>query len=396
MLTKLRFISAGESHGPYVTGILDGFPAGIQIEHGFIETQLQRRQLGFGRSARMKLELDKVIFTGGVVAGKTTGAPICFMVENQDHINWKHRPIAPMQVPRPGHADLVGAVKFQHADLRLSLERASARETVIRVVAGALAQLLLKHLGINLGGYVGQIGEMILPQMSADFCLQQALDEAKKSQFAFGDSTQDEALHAYIHGVMKEKDTVGGQLTLVAQNMPVGLGSYTQWDKRLDGQIAMAMLSVPAMKAVAIGDALSQASWQGTKAQDAIVCTDGDKLMRQTNHNGGLEGGVSNGEPLIVHVWMKPISTTLTPQTSVNLVTHQQQSTQYERSDFCAVPRALVVIESMLALVVANALLEKLGGDSIAEIEPRFASLKQARFKQLTISDQPLFWETSL
>jgi chorismate synthase len=386
----LRFLTAGESHGPALVAILEGIPAGLPLTAEMIDRELKRRQRGFGAGGRMKIEQDRVRILSGVLEGQTSGAPIALVVENLDHPHWKGKAIAAMTAPRPGHADLSGAIKFGYKDLRPALERASARETTMRVAVGAICRHLLAQFGIRLGGYVSAIGE-IKGQFDG-IPLEVRLEAAEQNDLRCPDAEAAEKMRAHIRQIMQEKDTLGGILEVVALGVPPGLGSFTQWDRRLEARIAQAMLSVPAIKGVEIGEAFENARLRGTQAQDAILVQEG-RLVRGSNRAGGIEGGISNGEAIVVRAAMKPIATTLLPQTTVDLASGREAPTRYERSDFCPVPRAVPILEAMLAFVLAEALLEKLGGDSLAEMQPRFAALRQATLADLALDAHPhVFW----
>lgn len=387
----LRFLTAGESHGPSLTAILDGIPAGLPLTAEIINHELARRQQGYGSGGRMKIERDTVQILGGVMAGETTGAPLALLVENADHVKWKGKPIPPLTTPRPGHADLTGAVKYGYRDLRPTLERSSARETTMRVAAGAVCKHLLGQFGIVVGGYVKSIGEI-----EADFNgmpYPARFEAAEQSDVRCPDSMAAERMRERIHQIIQNKDTLGGVLEIVALNVPVGLGSYAQWDRRLEARLAMAVMSVQAMKGVEIGEAFENARLPGTQAHDSIH-VHSSLIARHTNRAGGTEGGISNGQPIIIRAAMKPIATTLTPQMTVDLATGQEGPTKYERSDFCPVPRAAPILEAMVAFVLADALLEKLGGDSLAEMKPRFETLRQARLTDLPMDNlEHIWWE---
>lgn len=406
----LRFLTAGESHGPSLTAILDGMPAGLSITPEIIDKELARRQKGYGSGARMKIEKDTVQILGGVMAGETTGAPIALLVQNDDHIKWKGKPIEPMTSPRPGHADLTGAVKYGFKDLRPALERASARETTMRVAVGAICKHFLAEFGIVVGGYVSSIGEI-----SADFGdmpYEERFVRAEESDVRCPIASYSNQMRAEIEKTIHGRNTLGGVLEIVALNVPVGLGSFAQWDKRLEAKLAMAVMSVQAIKGVEVGDAFANARLPGTQVHDAIRLSppsEGDReafrseaeegagvraVIRHTNRAGGTEGGVSNGQPIVVRAAMKPIATTLLPQATVDLASGTESPTRYERSDFCPVPRAVPILEAMVAFVLADALIEKLGGDSLREMKPRFESLRKARLEDLQMDNTPhVFWE---
>ena len=387
MLGRLRFLTSGESHGPALTVILEGMPAGLPLEEEVIDRELRRRQRGFGSGGRMAIEKDRAEILGGVMGGKTTGAPISILIRNRDWENWRDREIEPFTIPRPGHADLVGAVKYGYRELRLSLERASARETAARVAAGAIAKHFLSALDVLVGAYVVAIGG-IKAHIPDELPYSERFLRAEASPVRCPDEEASRAMEARIRSIMSQKDTLGGVIETVALGVPVGLGSYVHWDRRLDARIGAAMMSIPAIKGVEIGDGFANAELPGSQAHDEIFLAEGGLLMRKTNRAGGIEGGVSNGMPIVVRSAMKPIATVLKQLRSVDLASGEPALTVYERSDFCPVPRAAVVTEAMLALVLADALLEKLGGDSMDEIMPRFKSLRRARLEDLPMDNK--------
>ena len=390
----LRFLTAGESHGPSLTAILDSIPAGLSLAPDIINKELTRRQQGYGSGGRMKIEKDTVQITGGVMAGETTGAPIAMLVENADHIKWKGKAVEPLTSPRPGHADLTGAVKYGYKDLRPALERASARETTMRVAVGAVCKHFLAQFNIDIGGYVSSIGE--IQADFGDMPYEERFQRAEESDVRCPDPTSAQRMRDEIEKAIHEKNTLGGILEIVALNLPVGLGSFAQWDKRLEAKLALAVMSVQAIKGVEIGDAFENAKRLGTQAHDAIqlVTRNSQLVTRASNRAGGTEGGISNGQPIVIRAAMKPIATTLTPQQTVDLALGENAPTKYERSDFCPVPRAVPILEAMVAFVLADALLEKLGGDSMNEIKPRFESLRKASLDDLPMDNVPhVFWE---
>ena len=403
----LRFLTAGESHGPSLTTILDGIPAGLPLSPEIINKELARRQQGYGSGGRMKIEKDTVQILGGVMGGETTGAPIALLVQNDDHVKWKGKAIEPMTAPRPGHADLTGAVKYGYKDLRPALERASARETTMRVAAGAVCKHFLAQFGIIVGGYVASIGEVTAD--FGDMPYEERFLRAEESDVRCPVASSAEAMRAEIEKTIHGKNTLGGVLEIVALNLPVGLGSFVQWDKRLEAKLAHAIMSVQAIKGVEIGDAFENAKRIGTQAHDPILMQNAEggmqninnqlpitnhQLLRSSNRAGGTEGGVSNGQPIVIRAAMKPIATTLLPQPTVDLALGAESPTKYERSDFCPVPRAVPILEAMTAFVLADALLEKLGGDSINEMKPRFESLRKATLEDLPMDNIPhVFWE---
>lgn len=396
----LRFLTAGESHGPSLTAVLDGLPAGLPISIEIINKELARRQQGYGSGGRMKIEKDTAQILGGVMAGETTGAPIALLVQNDDHIKWKGKAIEPMTAPRPGHADLTGAVKYAYKDLRPALERASARETTMRVAVGAVCKHFLAQFGIIIGGYVSSIGE--IETDFGEMPYEERFKLAEESDVRCPNQLSASLMRAEIEKTIHGKNTLGGVLEIVALNLPAGLGSFAQWDKRLEAKLAMAIMSVQAIKGVEVGDAFENSKRIGTQAHDPIHISplpEGEglgvrALTRSSNRAGGIEGGISNGEPIIIRAAMKPIATTLLPQPTVDLASGTESPTKYERSDFCPVPRAVPILESMVAFVLADALIEKLGGDSMNEMKPRFESLRKATLTDLQMDNIPhVYWE---
>jgi chorismate synthase len=367
----LRFLTAGESHGPALIGILEGMPAGLQIEAEAVNRDLRRRQGGYGRSGRQVIEKDQVELLAGIENGKTTGAPIAMRIENRDFANQQKRDKPVLTVPRPGHADLAGAAKYRLDDMRTVLERASARETAMRVAVGALARCLLEAFGMVVAGQVTEMGGVAAePADLSDPAVRARIED---SPVRVGDQAAEQALIDCIDQTRKNRDTVGGVFEVQVLGVPVGLGSYVHWDRKLDGRLAQAVMSIQAIKGVEIGRGFESAARPGTQVHDAII-PGKDGPQRASNRAGGLEGGVTNGQPLVVRAAMKPISTTLTPMPSVDIRTGEEAQAIYQRSDICAVPAATVVGEAMVALVVADAFLEKFGSDSIAEIRERYPS----------------------
>lgn len=378
--TRLSFMTAGESHGPALTAILEGLPAGLPLSSADLDRELLRRQQGYGSGPRMKIESDHAEILGGVMEGVTTGAPLAVRIENRDYVKWRGKSIPPFTTPRPGHADLTGAVKYGYRDLRPALERASARETAARVAVGAACKKLLAELGVTVGGYVRAIGEIEADLSSIPLAERPA--RAEESDVRCPDSQASEAMRARIRRVMDERDTLGGVLEIFAIGLPPGLGSHVHWERRLEARLGAAILSVQAIKGVEFGPAFANARLPGTQVQDPIRL-EGDALVRPTGRAGGLEGGMTTGGPLFIRAAMKPIATTLTPQPTVDLATGEETPTQYERSDFCPVPRAVPILEAMTAFILADALLEKLGGDSLDEIRPRLDALRRASLPDL-------------
>jgi chorismate synthase len=381
----LRFLTAGESHGPTLTGILEGMPAGLVLAPATIDAELARRQRGFGSGGRMKIEHDQVRISAGVLAGKTTGAPIALHIENLDYEKWRDRAIAPMTIPRPGHADLTAAVKYGYRELRLSLERASARETAMRVAVGAVCRALLCELGVEVGGYVVRIGEIAVPPVAGPVTAAEyraRFARAEASDVRCHDPPTAEKMHSAIADIIRQRDTLGGIVECVALGVPPGLGSHVHGDRRLSARLGQAVLSIHAVKGFELGDGFASCARPGTKVQDEYVLAD-DELTQSTNSAGGIEGGISTGAPIVARAAFKPIATTLTPLRSVDLSTGTPALTQYERSDFCQVPRAVPIVEAMVCQVLADALLEKLGGDSLAELVDRLPRLRRLRLADL-------------
>jgi chorismate synthase len=386
---SLRFLTAGESHGPVLTTILEGLPAGLPLKNELIDLDLLRRQQGYGAGPRMKIEKDRVQILGGVLEGETTGAPLAMQIINQDHQNWRGKAIEPFVIPRPGHADLTGSLKYGYSDLRPALERASARETATRVAVGAVCKHLLAQFGIEIGGYVSAIGTVEAELDSIPF--KDRINRAEQSRVRCPDPKATENMSEEIKAIMQARDTLGGVIEVLALGLPPGLGSHVHWDRRLEARLGAAVLSVQAIKGVEIGPAFENSRKTGTQVQDPIRL-EGDELVRASQRNGGLEGGISTGQPLLVRAAMKPIATTLSPQQTVNLILGEEVETQYERSDFCPVPRAVPILEAMISFVLADALIEKLGGDSLAEMQRRFESLPQSRLSDFNLDGESHVW----
>ncbi|OFW07776.1 MAG: chorismate synthase [Acidobacteria bacterium RIFCSPLOWO2_02_FULL_67_36] len=384
----VRFLTAGESHGRALVVILEGIPAGLTIDPDDIARHLGRRQAGYGRGRRMAIESDRAEILSGVRAGETIGGPIAMTIDNRDWANWQYtmrtfeeppegaggtrRP--PVTRPRPGHADLAGVAKYGRDDIRDVLERASARETAARVAAGAIARQLLQRAGIRITSHIFAIGEARLaPGTAVAFEAADAL--ADTAALRCVDAEVERRMMADIDRARESGDTMGGAFEIIATGVPPGLGSYVQWDLKLDGRLAQALMSIPAIKAVGVGLGPEAAARPGSRVHDEIVpdLSGGHAtgLARPTNNAGGLEGGVTNGEDLRVSAWMKPISTLMNPLRSVDLSTMTEAAAAIERSDVCAVPAASVVGEAMVALVLADALTEKFGGDSMPELAAR-------------------------
>ena len=370
-----RFLTGGESHGPALTVIIEGFPAGLPVPEEEINRDLARRQGGYGRSGRQHIEHDTAQFLGGIEAGVTTGGPIVMQIANRDYANFIKKEHPRLTTPRPGHADLVGAIKYRLSDMRTALERSSARETAARTAAGSLSRLLLAQFGVKVGSIVTEIGGEAAREI--DLSAPETLIEATESSpVRCPDVEATERMKARIDNARRTGDTVGGVFVVWASGLPAGLGSYVHWDRRLDGLLAQAVMSIQAIKGVEIGEAFENARTNGRDVHDQIYpASNGHGLERRTNRAGGLEGGVTTGQVLCVRAAMKPISTTINPLQTVDVATGEPAATQYQRSDFCAVPAAGVVGEAMVAWVLAEALHEKLGGDSLSEMQERFPTL---------------------
>jgi chorismate synthase len=384
----IRFLTAGESHGPELTAIVEGLPAGLTIDRVALDLQMARRQKGYGTGGRMKIEKDVIELTSGVMDGQTTGGPIAIRINNLDYARWGDRDIPPLTVPRPGHADLTGAVKYGYRELRLSLERASARETAARVAVGAICRQLLGVFGVVVGSYVTGIGD-VEANIPDDMPYGRRFALADENDMRCPLPEAAEAMRARVREIMEARDTLGGVFEVVALGIPPGLGSHVHWDRRLDARLMWAVASIHAIKGVEIGPAFANAARPGSEVHDEIFRDEAGHLVRRTNNSGGFEGGITTGQPVVVRAAMKPISTVLNPRRSVDLATGEETGTVYERSDFCAVPRAAVVGEAMVAIELARALLEKLGGDSLDEMRPRFEALRQARLADLPMDNRP-------
>jgi chorismate synthase len=378
-----KFTTAGESHGPQLTIIVQGMPAGVRLDRDAINRDLKRRQHGYGRGGRMKIESDEAEVTAGVRGGETLGSPIAMTIRNRDFDNWRgamdpwelddaevHK--RRVHAPRPGHVDLPGGMKYNRRDLRDILERASARETASRVAAGAIAKELLRAFGIEIRSGVVSVGDAGDPEGSPTFEDLGKVDD--ESPLRAVDKSHEPAMIAAVDRAREAGETLGGTIVIAARGVPVGLGSYVQWNEKLDGRIGQAILSIHAVKAVAIGDGVSASRKIGSDVHDAIYFDDERRYHRNTNRAGGLEGGVTNGQDVVVRAFMKPISTLRRGLPSVDTETREAHRSQWERSDVTAVPACGVVCEAMLAIVLADAMREKFGGDSLGEMQRNYNS----------------------
>lgn len=387
-MANLRFLTAGESHGRALIGVIEGIPANLVLSSNDIDTELKRRQSGFGRGGRMQIESDHAEIISGVRWGKTIGSPIALLIENQDYKNWAEGmsteaamrdSIPSVTRPRPGHADLSGVLKYHQHDTRNILERSSARETAMRVALGSVARKFLREFGVVVGSYVVQIGShrVSVGNQRSEEELHKTFQKAEASPVRCPDEAASKGMVTLIEKAIKDGDSLGGIFEVFATGIPVGLGSHIQWDKRLNGKIAQALMSIQAIKGVEIGLGFEAASRSGSDVMDEILYQRaeskgqdaGGSFYRKTNNAGGIEGGMTNGMPILLMAAMKPIPTLRKPLGSIDIVTKERFEAAYERSDVCAVPAASIIGEAMTALVLADAFLEKFGGDSMEEVE---------------------------
>ncbi|HFH9837322.1 TPA: chorismate synthase [Streptococcus suis] len=380
----MRYLTAGESHGPRLTAIIEGVPAGLSLTAEDINADLKRRQGGYGRGARMQIETDQVEITAGVRHGKTTGAPITLSVTNKDHKKWleimavediddKLKTKRKITHPRPGHADLVGGMKYRFDDLRNSLERSSARETTMRVAVGAVAKRILAELDIEIANHVVVFGgkEIDVPE---GLTVAEIRERAAQSEVSIVNQEREEEIKTYIDQIKRDGDTIGGVVETIVGGVPVGLGSYVQWDKKLDAKLAQAVVSINAFKGVEFGVGFQAGYLKGSQVMDEIIWSKEDGYTRRTNNLGGFEGGMTNGEPIVVRGVMKPIPTLYKPLMSVDIETHEPYKATVERSDPTALPAAGVVMESVVATVLATEILEKFSSDNMEELKVAVAS----------------------
>lgn len=380
---ELRYLTAGESHGPVLTAIVEGMPANLEISVSDINRNLARRQEGYGRGGRMQIERDQVMFLSGVRWGKTLGSPITLSIQNRDWENWqkamsssaedRQQDIA-ITHPRPGHADLSGVIKYRQDDARNILERSSARETAVRVAVGALCATFLRALGIEVFGYVTEIGGVCADTRFDDY--RERFERSEVSLCRTYCATAEQAMISAIDAAKAAGDSLGGVVEVVVLGLPVGLGSHVHWDKRLDGRLAAAVMSIQAFKGVEVGLGFEAARRPGSQVHDEIIRHD-EQTRRRTNRAGGLEGGMTNGEPLVVRGAMKPIPTLYQPLQTIDLITKEPFAAVVERSDVCAVPAAAVVAEAVVAIEVASAMLQKFGGDAMEEIRQNLDAYQQ-------------------
>ena len=391
-MATLRYLTAGESHGKALIGILEGIPSGLSLSVEDINRDLGRRQMGYGRGGRMKIESDHAEILSGVRWGKTIGSPITLLIENKDYRNWlkgmspyaeDDGSIPAVTRPRPGHADLTGAIKYYHHDMRNVLERSSARETAVRVALGAVAKKFLQAFHITIGSFVIQIGTIrvkglrdkgVKGSSESSRTLESIFKKAEKSPVRCPDEQAAKKMTTLIDRIMKSGDSLGGVFEVFATGVPAGLGSYIQWDRRLDGRLAQALMSIQAIKGVEAGLGFEMSKRSGSEVMDEIFYSHHYGYYRKTNNAGGMEGGMTDGMPIILRAAMKPIPTLRRPLRSIDITTKKPVEAAYERSDICAVPAAGVIGEAMVALTITDAFLEKFGGDSMKEIQKNYNS----------------------
>lgn len=396
----IKFLTAGESHGKALTTIVDGFPSNLKISESYINQHLKRRQAGYGRGLRMKIENDTAEILSGVRFGKTLGSPISMLIRNADWDNWQtlmsvepvKQKVAKISIPRPGHADLAGISKYNFDDIRNSIERSSARETAARVAAGSIARKLLEDFGITIGSFVESIGgvypknnfadKLFSNSIASNFSAKSLSEKSDKSLVRVLETSHEEKIINKIKLAKKKGDTLGGTFVTVASGVPVGLGSFMNYDTKLDAEIAQSIMSINAVKAVEIGEGFLLAEKFGSKSHDEIILKN-NNFNRKTNRAGGIEGGVSTGLPIIVRAAMKPIATLMSPIESVDLSTMKKVDARRERSDFVAVPACAVIAESMLAWSIAKFFLQKFGGDSIEELKDNYNSYNKKLFNRI-------------
>lgn len=382
----MRYLTAGESHGPSLTAIVEGVPAGLSLSPADIDQELKRRQGGYGRGARMSIESDRVVISSGVRHGKTTGSPITLTVINKDHQKWtdimavedieaSFKSKRRVKHPRPGHADLVGGIKYRFDDLRNALERSSARETTMRVAVGAIAKRILTELGITIFNHVLVFGGIPI-EIPKKMSLSAMKEAARQSELSIINPDQEVEIKSYIDTVKKEGNTIGGTIETIVQGVPAGLGSYVQWDRKLDAKLAQAVLSINAFKGVEFGLGFDMASLKGSQVMDPIIWDADEGYGRQTNHLGGFEGGMTTGQPLVVKGVMKPIPTLYKPLMSVDIDSHEPYKATVERSDPTALPAAGVIMENIVATVLAQEILATFSSDTMLDLEKAFSDYR--------------------
>jgi len=376
----LRFLDAGESHGKCLVGIVEGLPAGLCLKEEKINLDLKRRQGGYGRGERMKIEQDRVEILSGLVEGKTIGSPLGLMIKNKDWENWQDKKYPSLTIPRPGHADFAGAIKYGFKDVRKVLERASARQTAMRVAIGSVAQQFLEEFDLNIYSYVLRIGQVKARRITS--FNSKIKTEINKSPVYCIDGIASIGMCREIDRVQEKGDTLGGIFEVVITGVPVGLGSYVQWDRRLDARLASALMSIPGIKAVEIGEGVEASEKKGSDVHDEIFIREkseknSSRYYRKTNRAGGIEGGVTNGEEVVIRAYLKPIPTLINPLHSVDFATKKETKAIYQRSDICVIPAASVVGEAVAAWEIAAVFLEKFGGDSLVEIKENYENYKE-------------------
>ena len=376
----LRFLDAGESHGKCLLGIIEGLPAGLSLNEENINLDLKRRQGGYGRGERMKIEQDRVEILSGLVEGKTIGSPLGLMIKNKDWENWQEKEYPPLSISRPGHADFAGAIKYGFKDVRKVLERASARQTAMRVAIGSLTQQFLEEFDLNIYSYVLRIGQVKARRITSFNPKIKA--EINKSPVYCIDGIASIGMCREIDRAQEKGDTLGGVFEVVISGVPIGLGSYVEWDRRLDARLAAAFMSIPGVKAVEIGEGIEASEKKGSAVHDEIFIRDklnsnSSRYYRKTNRAGGIEGGIANGEEVVIRAYLKPIPTLINPLHSIDFATKKETKAIYQRSDICVVPAASIVGEAVAAWEIAVAFLEKFGGDSLVEIKENYENYKE-------------------
>jgi len=376
----LRFLDAGESHGKCLLGIIEGFPAGLSLNEENINLNLKRRQGGYGRGERMQIEQDRVEILSGLVEGKTIGSPLGLMIKNKDWENWKEKEFPPLTISRPGHADFAGAIKYGFKDVRKVLERASARQTAMRVAIGSVASSLLEEFNIEIYSYVLRIGQVKANRIAS--FNREVKEEINKSPVYCIDGIASIGMCREIDRAREKGDTLGGVFEVIITGVPIGLGSYVEWDRRLDARLASAFMSIPGVKVVEIGEGVEASKKKGSDVHDEIFAQEESqkdyfRYYRKTNRAGGIEGGITNGEDVVVRTYIKPIPTLINPLRSINFATKKETKAIYQRSDICVVPAASVVGEAVAAWEIAAAFLEKFGGDSLLEIKENYKNYRK-------------------